>query len=93
MRSSTYPTEWEAVIQRFDAGTVIFTSDEIQTLLLQLQEFIHSQLPDSQDYDLKLQTATTAIFGASLILAEGADKEQLSRASVALCQAIRALIQ
>lgn len=93
MRSSTYPKEWESFIHRFNAGTAILTRDEIQTLLLQLQEFIHSQLPDSQDYDLKLQTATNAIFGASLILAEGAEREQLSRASAAIYQAIQALIE
>ena len=93
MLSSTYPKEWESFIHNFDVGTPVLTGAEIQTLLLQLQQFIHSQLPDSPDYDLKLQAATNAIFRASMILAEGTEQEQLSRASAAIYQAIKALIE
>ncbi len=83
--------KWKAIISRYEVnGGEGFSSDKVQEVLDEIQDFIRSGLPDHLFENVK--KVTDAIFEVSLILAEPEKYDgHHQKASHLLCLAIKEL--
>ena len=93
---SNIKVEWSNLLQEFEhRGSACFTPARIHELLNQIQTFVNTNLPEDQDFDLKLRVATDAIYEAHLILAnlekQGDQRADLEKVSERICLAIKLL--